>query len=111
LSSFQQYRFAMAEHHHHDHSACLAIAWFNETEWRKLKEIADDKDALDDTYDEWLANIERLERQLHDSGQHAHRIALNVDKLARWCQARNRPLDGNARSTYAAALAQRGQLG
>jgi hypothetical protein len=101
----------MPDHHHHDHTACLAIAWFNETEWQKLKEVADDKDALDETYDEWLVGIERQERQLHDAGHHAHRISLDVDKLVRWCKARNRPLNGEARSSYAAAIAQRGQLG
>ena len=97
----------MAHDHHHDHSACVAIAWFNEAEWTKLKAIAVDADALDSTYEKWLASARRVEKQMHDGGVHAHRIMLDVDKLASWCAARKRPLDGEARSAYAAALARR----
>jgi hypothetical protein len=96
------------DHHHHDHSACIAIAWFNETEWEKLRAIAADADQLDASYEKWLAGAKKLERQLHDQGLHAHRILLEVDTLARWCAARKRPLDGEARSAYATALAARG---
>ena len=98
----------MAHDHHHDHSACVALAWYSEAEWHKLKAIAADPEALDETYEAWLAGAKKLERQLHDQGQHAHRIPLDVDALARWCTARRRALDSEARSTYAAARAQRG---
>lgn len=95
-------------HHHHDHSHCLALAWFDETEWQKLKAIADDKEQLDESYEKWLAGAKRAERQLHEAGQHAHRIMLDVDTLIRWCAARKRPIDGEARAAYAMALARRG---
>lgn len=98
-------------HHHHHHGPCIALAWFTADEWQKLKEVADDKEQLGETYEKWVAGIARLERQLHDAGQHVHRIPLDVDKLARWCKARNRPLNGEARSAFAAALAQRASLG
>jgi hypothetical protein len=101
----------MTHHHHHDHSACIALAWFEAEEWQKLKEVAHDQDKLDATYEKWLAGIERLERQLHEAGQHVHRIYLDVDRLVRWCKARNRPVDSEARTEFAAALAQRASLG
>jgi len=97
-------------HHHHDHSACIAIAWFDAAEWQKLKAIADDAEQLDPTYEKWLEGARKLERQLHDQGQHAHRIMLDVETLARWCAARKRLLNGEARSEYASALARRANL-
>src|SRR5687767_4245907 len=97
----------MAHDHHHDHSACIALAWYSEAEWQKLKAIAADADTLDASYEKWLAGAKKLERQLHDQGQHAHRIPLDVDTLARWCAARKRPIDSEARADYAAALARR----
>lgn len=96
------------DHHHHDHSACIAIAWFNEAEWQKLKAVAADADQLGESYEKWLVGAKKLERQLHDQGMHAHRILLDIETLTRWCTARKRPLDGESRSAYAAALAQRG---
>jgi hypothetical protein len=101
----------VAHHHHHDHSVCIAIAWFDETQWLKLKEVADDARELDASYDQWLAGVKKLERQLHDQGMHAHRIMLDVDALAKWCTARKRPLNGEARADYATALARRANLG
>lgn len=98
-------------HHHHDHSGCIAIAWFNSQQWHKLKAIAEDADALDESYESWLAGVKKLEKQLHEQGQHAHRIMLETDALQRWCLARKRPLNGEARADYAAALARRANLG
>jgi hypothetical protein len=95
-------------HHHHSHAACIAIAWFEEEEWLKLKATADDKDKLDESYEKWLAGAKKLERMLHDQGQHAHRILIEVDTLTRWCAARKRPLDGEARADFANALNRRG---
>ncbi|WP_254509789.1 hypothetical protein [Anatilimnocola floriformis] len=97
--------------HHHHHHDCVNIAWFNETEWQKLKAVAADADKLASTYDEWTEDVEKLERQLHDKGEHAHRIPVEVDTLARWCTARKRPLNGEARADYAAAIARRSNLG
>ena len=97
--------------HHHHHGVCTSIAWFNEAEWQKLKTVAEDADKLDDTYDEWLESVEKLEAQMHQKGEHAHRISIEVDTLARWCAARKRPLNGEARADYAAAVARRTNLG
>lgn len=101
----------VAQHHHHHDGACISIAWFDAEQWQKLKEIADDADALDSSYEKWLAGAKKLERQLHEQGMHAHRIMLETDALAKWCAARKRPLNSEARSEYAAALARRANLG
>ena len=99
------------QHDHHGHGVCIAIAWFNSEQWHKLKEIADDADSLDATYEKWLAGAKKLEQQLHDQGMHAHRMLLEVDTLQKWCVARKRPLNGEARADYASALARRANLG
>ena len=98
----------MAHHHHHN---CPAITWFSETEWQKLKAVAEDADKLGNTYDDWVEGIENLERQLHAKGEHAHRISIEVDTLARWCTARKRPLNSEARAEYTAAVARRSNMG
>lgn len=94
--------------HHHEHSACIALAWYDETEWQKLKEIAADKDKLDESYEKWLAGAKKLLHMLHEQGHHAHRIMIDVDTLVRWCTARKRPLDSEARVDYTNALNRRG---
>jgi hypothetical protein len=98
-------------HHHHDHSACIAIPWFNAEQWQKLITVSDDADTLDSSYEKWLAGVKKLEQQLRDQGMHAHRIMLDVEALQKWCVARKRPLNSEARADYASALARRANLG
>ena len=42
----------------------VGIAWYDSTQWTKLKQIAADTEQLDDTHEEWKRNAERTERQL-----------------------------------------------
>jgi hypothetical protein len=31
----------------------LGLAWYGREDWEQLREIADDRDKLDDTYEDW----------------------------------------------------------
>ena len=31
----------------------LGLAWYGREDWERLREIADDRDKLDDTYEDW----------------------------------------------------------
>lgn len=34
----------------------VGIAWYTPDQWERVKLLADDADALDDTYNDWLKN-------------------------------------------------------
>ncbi len=83
----------------------VAVAWYDATQWAKLKLIAEDADILDDTYEAWQRNATNLERSLRQKGIEIHRVSIDVDALAIWCKSQKKRIDSQARSAYAAESA------
>ena len=89
----------------------VAFAWYDAAQWAKLKQLAADADNLDDTHEAWQRNAENVERQLRRRGLVVRRVWVDVDALAAWCQARQKPLNGASRSAFAAEVAAGHQPG
>ena len=83
----------------------VAVAWYDSTQWAKLKLIAEDADNLDDTYEAWQRNAKNLERGLRQKGIEIQRVSIDVDALVIWCKSPKKRITGEARSAYAAELA------
>jgi hypothetical protein len=84
----------------------LAVAWYREGQWARLRELASDKDNLATTFDGWLATAERMCGEMRVRGHKIQRIDIDVEMLWAWCCAQGRALDGPARSEYVARRAQ-----
>jgi hypothetical protein len=80
----------------------VGIAWYRPEQYGLLRALAADADSMANTYEEWLAGVTKTMDDLHQRGIAARRVNVEVRDLAAWCQQRGRPLDGEARSTYAA---------
>ena len=83
----------------------VAVAWYDATQWRKLRLIAEDAHILDDTYDTWQRNAINLERDLRQKGIEIKRVSIDIDALVIWCKSHQKRINGEARSEYAAELA------
>ena len=81
----------------------LGVAWYRRQQWDRLREISADKDTLEETYDEWKANAESRIPDLERDGYVLHKVDIDVDELLRWCDSQGCPVDGEARSLFAAA--------
>ncbi len=84
----------------------VALAWYDAAQWAKLKQVAEDADKLDDSYEAWRRSAENLERELRRKGIEIKRVHIVVESLVVWGTSRQRPVNGKARSEYAAQLAQ-----
>ena len=80
----------------------VGIAWYRPEQYGLLRALAADTDSMGRTYEEWLAGVTRTMEDLRQRGVVARRVDVEVGELAAWCEQRGRPLDGKARSTYAA---------
>lgn len=78
------------------------FAWYTEEQWRRLREIAADRDKLDDTYEDWLANAENAVRTLRSQGVHVHKVFLDVEEVLAWCTRTGRSFNSRARSEFVA---------
>lgn len=83
-------------------SVYLGVAWYRREQWVRLLEIADDRNNLEDTYEEWKANAERSLRRLTRPGFVPQKVDIDVEELIRWCKLKKRPVNGAARSIFTA---------
>lgn len=82
----------------------VGFAWFTREQWQRLTEVVDDRNELDDTFEQWERNALAALYQLESRG-HSVRLGLvDVETFVAWCRGRGRRIDGAARADYVIAL-------
>ena len=79
----------------------LAVAWYTEAEWIKIKAAAADRAVFFDTYGEWLAAAKQKIVELRALGLDPIKPSVRAKGLLAWCMSQNVGNDGGARATYA----------
>ncbi len=82
----------------------VGIAWYDPTQWAKLKQVAADAEKMDATQEAWQRGFERTERELAARGLTVRRVPIDVDALVAWCGAQNKPVNGEARAEYTSQI-------
>ena len=80
----------------------VGIAWYEPDQWQQLLAVSVDRDKLEETYDEWVQDAERVIRELRRQGVQVVKVRVKIDELVAWCQSQNISVNGEARSQYAA---------
>jgi hypothetical protein len=76
--------------------------WYRREQWKLLQQKAADPEELESSYDQWIAQAEKSISDIENLGLTPKKIDIDVVELIRWCASNKRPLDGAARSKYAA---------
>lgn len=84
--------------------AQLGLAWYSREAWERLRQVANDVHALDDTYEDWERGALRALRDLESAGCQIRKVHIDIDALLAWCRERHRRLDSAARAEYVADL-------
>lgn len=82
----------------------LALAWYSREAWERLRQVADDAHALDDTYEDWERQALRAIRDLESHGRPIRKVPIDIDALLVWCREHHRRNDSKARAEYTAQL-------
>ena len=82
----------------------VGIAWFTREQWQRLTEIADDRNELDETFEQWERNALSALYTLHSQGRSIRKVMVDVETLVAWCRGRGRRVDAAARADYVIAL-------
>ena len=85
-------------------TAQLGLAWYSRETWERLREIADDRDKLDDTYEDWQRQALTMIHDLEVVGQQIRKVPIDIEALVAWCRERKCRIDAAARSEYVAHL-------
>ncbi len=97
----QRERFNVAD------KAVLGIAWYTRETWERLREVAADLQALDDTFDEWERGALAAVRDLESMGRRIRKVPMDIEALVTWCHEQHRLLDSAARAAYVTYLLQK----
>jgi len=93
---------------HHGPRHIAGLAWYEPGQWSRLLELADDRDALDDTYEQWRQSAANTMITLATQGVILRPVAIDPDEVAAWCREQGRPFDGAARSEFTAESMRNG---
>src|SRR5712691_5977015 len=68
------------------------VAWYRREQWSRLRELASDRDKLDDSYEQWLTGAQKALPEMARTGVSARRVDVDVETLLRRCL--DDPADG-----------------
>jgi hypothetical protein len=80
----------------------IAVVWYRPEQWERVRDIAADAEAFEESYVEWLEQAEEKFAELQSMGMRIEKVDVDSEKLILWCNEHNREIDGNARTEYAA---------
>ena len=70
----------------------VGVAWYQPDQWQKLLAVSVDHDKLEDTYEEWRQEAERVIQELRRQGLNIVKVDVHVDELVAWCRKKNMPV-------------------
>ena len=89
-----------------DHKMVVGFAWFDREQWHRLTEVVDDRNELDDTFEQWERSALDALRTVERQGQRAEKVHIDVDVLVSWCKGKGFPVNGASRSRYVSFVLQ-----
>lgn len=89
----------------------MGCAWYRAEQWDRLREVAVDRDNLEETHAEWVANAEETLRGMRKAGMLVDKVEVDVEELLAWCKARQLDVDGGARAKYAGEMLRQRDVG
>ena len=88
------------------------VAWYRAEQWERLRDIVAAPEALEETYEEWVAMATEKLSHLAEQGLVLEKVDVDVEELLAWCNERGRAVDGEARAEFAGVKFQeRDRLG
>lgn len=82
----------------------IGVCWFQPEQWDRLVEISEDREKLDDSYEDWRRNASRAIAEIESQGKKVAKVKVDLDDLLLWCEENNLPVIGSSRANYAAYL-------
>ena len=80
------------------------MAWYHPDQWQRLREMSSDAEDFEESYDDWFDSAEVRMRAMREVGIRAERVEVDVEEMARWCEAEECLVDADGRARYAAHL-------
>ena len=76
------------------------VAWYRREQWERLREVSEDVDNLEETYDAWLQTAERMIRDGIPKDVIVEKIDIDVEEVLAWCNVQRLPMNAASRARF-----------
>ena len=80
----------------------INIAYYNKEDWDQFLEIVDDRENIENTWEEWHKEFEKAKNNLISKNFEVNVVKVNLNELNAYCKIRGIKNDAKARSEFAA---------
>ncbi len=84
----------------------LGVCWYQSGQWERLREISEDRNDLEETYEEWRKNAHKTIQDLESEGHRIQKVKIDLEELVIWCNEKRIPINMAARAEYVSTLLQ-----
>jgi hypothetical protein len=88
----------------------VAVPFFQEAQWDRLRQVAADPEHVEASHGEWLAKLRRVEVDMKRIGVLLRTVDVDLDELTRFCNENALPNTRENRAKFAMALLRERQL-
>jgi hypothetical protein len=93
--------------HTPDPTVPVGLAWFDRKQWKRLTEVVEDRNELDDTYEQWQQGALDAVRMIERQGQKVEKVHVEIESLVSWCKENGLSVNGQSRAEYVTQIMQR----
>jgi len=90
-----------------DRTVVVGLAWFDRRQWKRLTEVVEDRNELDDTYERWQQGALDAVQMIEREGQKVEKVHIEVESLVSWCKANGLPVNSKSRAEYVTQIMRR----
>ena len=83
-----------------DSKMVTGLAWYRPEQWARLREISEDVENLDDTYEEWRQKAEQVLRDSIPADVTLEKVDIDVEEVLAWCNVLGLPMNAQSRARY-----------
>lgn len=76
------------------------VAWYRPEQWQRFREVAEDVENLEESYEAWLQTAERMIRDGIPADVSVEKVGVDIEALMAWCNARGLTVNAKARTQY-----------
>ncbi|MBE0506515.1 MAG: hypothetical protein IBX50_07320 [Marinospirillum sp.] len=80
------------------------FCWIKPEQWQRLLEVAEDRDRLESSWEEWEAKSLEMIEVFATRDIQIEKVPVDVEALLAWCQQREKPVNASTRAEYVTAL-------
>ena len=69
-----------------------------------MKEVTEDADILEDSFEEWEKMMEESKKKMKNAGIRYKKVYIKTEEYVKYCRNKSLPLNTESRSIYVAEL-------